>query len=132
VNREEEQKPGRAPSPSDGLPREENALCIEYLQRAVAQLLMKNEKMRFELFAVRQKIASIERAVFGAGSNDLRVGLPSFLLGALTDLCGGGTAGDHHAATMPAAIESRKTVPRNNRPTRWIHQANDSVDRGRG
>jgi hypothetical protein len=131
VNRKEELKPGSAPSPCEGAPREQNGPCIEYLQRAVAQLLMKNEKMRFELFAVRQKIASIETAVFGAGSHNLRTGLPLFLLGALSDLCREEKPGDQHPAARRTVADRMMAIRRNGRPIGWIRQANESVDRGR-
>jgi hypothetical protein len=131
VNRKQEPKAGSAPSPCDGAPREENGPCIEYLQRAVAQLLMKNEKMRFELFAVRRKIASIETAVFGAGSHDLRMGLPSFLLSALSDLCSEEKPGDQQPAARRTMADKMMAIRRNGRPIGWIRQANDSVDRGR-
>ena len=73
--------------PCDESSPKENGPCIEYLQRAIALLLMKNETMRFELFTVRQRIACIDRTVFGAGSHHLQKRLPSHLLRALRDLC---------------------------------------------
>jgi hypothetical protein len=125
-------KPSSAQLPRDGLSGEENGPCIEYLQRAVAQLLMKNERMRFELFVVRQKIASIERIVFGAGSHVLEEQVPSLLLGALFDLCGGETVCGQPETAPPANTDAFLGYRSNNRSMRWMHQAENSVDRGKG
>jgi hypothetical protein len=82
-----QKKPEPTSSPCDGPLPPETSPCVEYLQEAVTRLLMKNEAMRFELFAVRQKIAMIDQAVFGAGCDDLQMHLPLYLIGALRDLC---------------------------------------------
>ena len=84
---EEEQEPKAIAPPGKPLSDEENTPCIEYLQRAIVRLLMKNESMRFELLAVRQKVVSIEQTVFGSGGHELQKGLPAHLLQSLRDLC---------------------------------------------
>jgi hypothetical protein len=86
VNRDEHEEPDQS-TPRNGSPRPENAPCIEYLQRAIAGLLMKNETMRFELFTVRQRIERIDRTVFGADCHNIQKRLPPHLLSALRDLC---------------------------------------------
>lgn len=63
------------------------ATCIDFLQREISRLLMKNETLRFELIAVRRKIEWIERIVFGPGSRSLQKQLPLHLLRNLRDLC---------------------------------------------
>lgn len=76
---------------SDESSGHENSSCVEYPQRAIAILLMKNEAMRFELFAVRQRVERIDQAVFGAGCHNVQKQLPAHLLGILRDLCCGYT-----------------------------------------
>lgn len=98
-------KPERVKFPGDGLSRVENSSCVEYLQRTIARLLMKNEVMRFELFAVRQKIREIDRTVFGANSQDLQVRLPSYLMGALRDLCRCAAAGAEPPTPTPTPTQ---------------------------
>jgi hypothetical protein len=110
---------------------DENGPCIEYLQRAVAQLLMKNEKMRFELYAVRRKIASIDRTVFGTGSNDLQKVLPSTLLGALRDLCFEEAAGEPPGVATRGDTDAGPAFSSNNRPITRLHQSTSSTDRGK-
>jgi len=61
---------------------------IECLQWTIGHLVMKNQAIRFELFAAHQKIARIEQALFGAESQDLQRLLPLNLLLVLRDLCG--------------------------------------------
>jgi hypothetical protein len=68
-------------------PREENSPRIEYLQRAIVGLLMKNETLQFELIAIRQKIAIVHRTVFGVRSHELNMQFPPHVLGVLRDLC---------------------------------------------
>lgn len=41
---------------------------------------MKNQTMRFELLAAHRSVVRIDRAVFGAGAQDLRRRLPAHLL----------------------------------------------------
>lgn len=85
-------------APEDELSWQEKSPSIDYLQRAIALLLMKNETMRFELFTVRQRIERIERAVFGADAQNLRKRIPPQLLGVLRDLCCGDSGGERGAA----------------------------------
>jgi hypothetical protein len=125
----EEHQPLAVRPPCDGLPRQENGPGIDYLQRTIAHLLLKNERMRFELFALRQKIAHIDNTVFGAGSDELQERLPSFLVDALGDLCDEETAGAQHRAAMQAAAENGMTARTNIRSIRRMHQTRDSIDR---
>lgn len=131
MNAKKERKPGRTQTPCDGLYEEENGPCIEYLQRAVAQLLIKNEKMRFELYAVRQKIALIDETVFGAGSPVLQGLLPSALLGALRDLCCEEVTGGCYGAAIQTGTDSSLAFPGSNRPITRPHQTISSTDRGK-
>ncbi len=85
--------------PTNGQPLEENKSSIEYLQRAIACLLHKNETIRFELFAIRKKIGRIDRALFGAGSQELRSQIPSHVISMLSELCGSQGAGDRSNRT---------------------------------
>lgn len=73
--------------PAEHAAGDERNPCIEYLQRAIAHLLMKNERMRFELFAIRQKISAVDRTLFAPGSRELKQQLPLHLLAVLRDLC---------------------------------------------
>ncbi len=116
LNEEGNHRSGSGARPADDAPREENGPSIEYLQRAIARLLMKNEKMRFELFALRQRISVIDRAVFGLGSRRLRKQLPPHLLGVLCDLCRGQAADPEPPALRSAesqddALRSRAKHP---------------------
>lgn len=136
MNKEEERKPSRvkpsrAQSPCDGVALNENGPCIEFLQRTIAQLLMKNEKIRFELFVVREKIASIDRTVFGAGSRDLQKVLPATLLKDLRDLCCEEAGSSQHETAMLAATDSLMSFPSAKRPILRMHQTNGLPDRGK-
>jgi len=104
VNTEEEPNRRAIEPPRDGPPLEEQSPCVEYLQRAIARLLMRNETMRFELLALHHRIAHIEQTLFGAGSEPLRKRLPPHLLGALRDLCRCQTSGP--AADMEPASDN--------------------------
>ena len=99
---EEEQEPQAIAPPGTPLSDEENTPCIEYLKRAIMRLLMKNESMRFELLAVRQKVVSIERTVFGSGGHELQKRLPAPLLQSLRDLCHGEPAVEKRGERPPA------------------------------
>jgi len=61
--------------------------CIEYLQRTVVHLLLKNQTLRFELLATRHRIDCIKQTLFGTESGDLQKLLPCGLLSALRELC---------------------------------------------
>ena len=79
--------PDPGASSLDDLCSGQNAARVEYLQRAVDRLLMKNETLQFELTALRERAARIERVVFDAGTQQLRNRLPNHLLQLLRDLC---------------------------------------------
>jgi hypothetical protein len=125
---EEERRQHPVQLPCDGVTGEENGPCIEYLQRAVV-LLLKNERMRFELFVVRNKIACIERAVFGAGSHGLRDRLPSLFVGTLRDLCCGETASDQHGSAPPATGNDVTSFQNDSQSIVWMQQMKGSADR---
>jgi len=107
VKEEDEHKPDGPRSSLQARRPEEGNPCIEYLQRAIARLLMKNEAMRFELLSIGQKIAVIEQTVFGADRCDLRQRLPPGLLGALRDLCRGRAAAGEEQG-MPYGLSSER------------------------
>jgi hypothetical protein len=74
--------------PASRPPSERQESILDYLQSAIARLLMKNETMRFELFVIREKIARIDRALFSADARELRGQTPPHLLSLFRDLCG--------------------------------------------
>jgi hypothetical protein len=71
----------------NGQPHDESKSRIEYLQREIGRLLLKNETMRFELFAIRNKIARIDRTLFDDGSQELLRQTPLHLISILRELC---------------------------------------------
>lgn len=66
---------------------QDNSPCIEELQHAIVDLLLRNETLRFELFSMREKLTHARRTVFGVGRNEPRNELSPHLLDALRDLC---------------------------------------------
>lgn len=73
--------------PTNNQPDEENRSRVEYLQMEIGRLLRRNETILFELSAARRKIAGIDQALFGAGSQELREHTPLHLISMLADLC---------------------------------------------
>lgn len=92
--------------PSDGAP-------IEYLQREIGRLLMKNETLRFEVVALRRKIERIEETVFGPGGRSLQRQMSPHLLRGLRDLCSNFPDGKSSAAQpAPDNLLSFRSQPR--------------------
>jgi len=103
IKDEDEHEHNRTAPPCDGSLPEASSPCIEYLQREIARLLMKNETMRFELFRLRQRVGRIERIVSCPGFHDLQCRLPAHLLNALRDLCRRETALENPTERKPAS-----------------------------
>jgi hypothetical protein len=128
---EARKKPGLSSSPCEGPVPAEADPSIEYLQEAIARLLMKNEAMRIELFTIRQKIATIERIVSGAGCEEPGTHLPPCLIVSLRDLCRSeaGWFGPRNGLQPNSG-----NVPgvRNQEPGgRRVHQIGDSLSGGK-
>jgi hypothetical protein len=66
---------------------EPNRTCVEYLQREIVHLLMRNQTIRFELLAAYRRIDCIEEILFGGEARNLEPPISPTAALILRELC---------------------------------------------